>query len=294
MHQNETGTGFISIPDDCKVADMPSLSRRKPEVVSREDELNGFLVNIYDGEFLIQVHPHENGYQLNLASKSGLGDRAFLRTFERNEDIKNLIERQYEAIDSEAVFETIDEHFEDDIEYRVINVKSGIKGVGGQGANIYVETGETVPTLVDERDYRNDRWKADAKYRFTVWPNEDYIEVHDSSSGERIADYWPNSYLDYIRNEEKDDHERERGPTSVPGVHRPISGGDAVDDGPVVHTRHDCAHFEQLEEVEYVPADVDPASLPAGEVGELPLRWCLSCRYKFPTPEELRERYEKK
>jgi hypothetical protein len=29
----------------------------------------------------------------------------------------------------------------------------------------------------------------------------------------------------------------------------------------------------------------------AGEFGELPLRWCLTCAHREPTPDELRSQY---
>lgn len=57
---------------------MPSKQPRTPEVEVSEDSDSGFKASIYDGEYLIQVRPHENGYQLSLASKTGMGDAAFL------------------------------------------------------------------------------------------------------------------------------------------------------------------------------------------------------------------------
>ena len=47
---------------------MPSKHPRISEVEISEDPDSGLVANIYDGEYLIQVHPHENGYQLSLAS----------------------------------------------------------------------------------------------------------------------------------------------------------------------------------------------------------------------------------
>jgi len=53
---------------------MPSKRPRTPEVEVTEDPESGFTVNTYDGEHLIRVQPHDNGYQLSLASKTGMGD----------------------------------------------------------------------------------------------------------------------------------------------------------------------------------------------------------------------------
>lgn len=81
-------------------------------------------------------------------------------------------------------------------------------------------------------------------YRLRIWPTDDlWIEVQDPDSGDRIADYRPNSLLEDIRNEEKDEHERERGPTSVPGVHAAVTSS-TLDNAPVVQTHIDCAHLE--------------------------------------------------
>lgn len=170
---------------------MPSLHPREPEITTREDTEYGFLVNIYDGEYLIQVRPHDNGYQLSLASKSGQGDRTFLRTFDRNEDFKRLLDREYSVVNAEFVFDTLEEHFDDDTEYRIVEVKPSLKGAGGRGANISGETGQTVPALVDQRDYRSDQWQTDTTYRVIVWPNTDYLELHDAESGNKVAKYWP-------------------------------------------------------------------------------------------------------
>lgn len=169
---------------------MPSLHPREPEITSREDAEHGFLVNIYDGEYLIQVCPHENGYRLSLASKSGQGDRTFLRTFDRNEDFKRYLEREYPVVNAEFVFDRLEDHFDDDTEYRIVGVKPSIEGAGGRGANITVETGQTVPELVDE-DYRSDQWQAGTSYRVIVWPNTDYLKVHEVESGKNVAKYWP-------------------------------------------------------------------------------------------------------
>ena len=62
---------------------MPSEQPRTPEGEVSKDAASGFVANIYDGEYLIQVQPYENGYQLSLASKTGMGDAAFLRTYGR-------------------------------------------------------------------------------------------------------------------------------------------------------------------------------------------------------------------
>lgn len=269
---------------------MSSHQPRTPEVEVSEDNESGFVANIYDGEYLIQVRPHENGYQLSLASKTGLGDAAYLRTYSREERFRRILETQYDAIDADAVFEVIEEHFGDE-EYRIVNLKKGMKHFAGRGAYLYVETGETIPTLTDERDYRDDQWSKEATYRLTIWPTDDlWIEVEDADSGERIADYRPNSHLEDIRNEEKDDHDRERGPTSVPGVHAPVASS-TLDDAPVIHTHSDCSHLEQLQETRFNPADEKPPTVQADGFGELPLRWCLTCSYREPTPDEIRQRY---
>jgi hypothetical protein len=34
-----------------------------------------------------------------------------------------------------------------------------------------------------------------------------------------------------------------------------------------------------------------PPQVSAGEFGELPLRWCLTCAHREPTPDELRSQY---
>ena len=269
---------------------MPSTRPRTPEVEISKDSESGFVASIYDGEYVIQVRPHENGYQLHLASKSGLGDAAFLRTLGREERFRRILETEFSAIDAEAVFEVLEEHF-DDQEYRIVNLKEGIKGFAGRGAILYVETGETIPTLTDNRDYRDDRWSKDATYRLTIWPTDDqYIEVKDSDSGKLIEDYRPNSLREDIRNEEKDDHPRERGPTTVPGVHAPVAT-DSLENAPVVHTNIHCSHLDQLTETQLNPAGEDPPKVDAGEFGELPLRWCLTCSYRFPTPDEIMAEY---
>ncbi|MDR5674292.1 hypothetical protein RH858_14275, partial [Halalkaliarchaeum sp. AArc-GB] len=74
---------------------MPSEQPRTPEVKVSEDSDSGFKVNIYDGEYLIQVRPDENGYQLSLASKTGMGDAAFLRTYGREERFRELLETKF-------------------------------------------------------------------------------------------------------------------------------------------------------------------------------------------------------
>lgn len=271
---------------------MPPTRPRTPEVEITEDEESGFIANIYDGEYLIQIQPHENGYQLSLASKSGLGDAAFLRTYDREERFRRLLETEFEAIDEEAVFEVLEEHFDKE-EYRIVNLKEGIKHFAGRGAYLYVETGETIPTLTDSRDYRDDQWSKSASYRLTIWPTDDqWTEIEEVDSGKTVADYRPNSLLEDIRNEEKDDHERERGPTSVPGVHAPVATS-SLENAPVVHTHIDCSHLDQLQNARFNPAGEDPPSVLAGEHGELPLRWCLACRYREPTPDEIRQRYSK-
>lgn len=269
---------------------MPSTRPRKPEIQVTEDEESGFIAKIFDGEYLIEVRPHDNGYQLSLASKNGMGDSGYLRTYDREERFRMLLETKFEAIDADAVFEVLEEHFQDE-EYRIVNLKNGPNTIGRRGAHLYVETGETLPTLTETRDYRNDRWSKENTYRLRIWPSHDlWIEVEDTDSGERVAEYWPNSHLEDIRNEEKDDHERERGPTSVPGVHAPVTS-NTLTDAPVVHTRSSCSHLERLEETEFVPAGEKPPKVQAGEFGELPLRWCLSCQYTYPTPDEIREQY---
>ena len=269
---------------------MPSNQPRTPEIEVLEDDKSGFIANIYDGKHMIQIKPHENGYQLSLASKTGLGDKAYLRTFERDERYRRILETEFDAIDAEAVFEILEDHF-DNKEYRIVNIKEGIKHFVGRGANLYVETGETIPTLVDSRDYRDDRWKKEDTYKLTIWPTDDtYIEITHVESGDRIAEYWPNSLLAEIRNEENDGHNRDRGPTCVPGVHAPISSG-TLEDAPVVHTHAECSHLEQLGETRYNPTGEKPPQVSAGEFGELPLRWCLTCAHREPTPDELRSQY---
>lgn len=270
---------------------MPSQHPRKPEIEVKKDENSGFIANIYDGEHLIQVRPHENGYQLSLASKNGLGDKGYLRTSDRQERYRSILEHEYGAIDADDIFAVLDEHFDDE-EYRIVKLKPGIKHFRGRGVHVYVETGTTVPTLVDERDYRDDRWETDTTYRVTVWPDSDqWTEIRDPDSGDLIADYRPKSLLEDIQNEEKDDHERERGPTSVPGVHAPVGDNVSLENGPVVHTRSSCQHLRQLQETEFNPAGEDPPRLPAGDLGKLLLRWCSACQRTFPTPDELREKY---
>jgi len=268
---------------------MPSKQPRTPEIEVTEDD-SGFKAEIYDGEYLIQIQPHENGYQLSLASKTGMGDTAFLRTYEREERFRELLQSQFEAIDAAAVFEVLEEHFDEE-EYRIVNLKKSVKTFHGRGADLYVETGETVPTLTDERDYRDDQWSPDTTYRLRIWPSNNlWVEVQDTDTGNRIADYWPNSLLEDIRNEEKDDHDRERGPTAVPSVHAPV-GAPKLDDAPVVHTHIDCSHLQQLSSTRFNPGGEKPPKVPAGEFGELPLRWCSTCRHREPTPEAIRKQY---
>jgi len=151
---------------------MPSKQPRTPEVEISEDTDSGFKANIYDGEYLIQVRPHENGYQLSLASKTGIGDAAFLRTYGREERFRELLKTKFEAIDSDAVFEVLEEHFDEE-EYRIVNLKESVKTFHGRGADLYVETGETIPTLTDDRDYRDDQWSKDNTYRLRIWPSND-------------------------------------------------------------------------------------------------------------------------
>lgn len=269
---------------------MPSKQPRTPEVEVSEDIDSGFKVNIYDGEYLIEVQPRENGYQLSLASKTGMGDAAFLRTYGREERFRELLETEFNAIDEDAVFEVLEDHFDDE-EYRIVNLKKSIKHFAGRGADLYVETGETIPTLTDNRDYRDDQWSKDNTYRLRIWPTQDlYIEITDTDSGDTVADYRPLSLREDIRKEEKDEHDRERGPTSVPGVYAPV-GSPSIDNAPVVHTHIDCSHLDQLENTQFNDAGEKPPNVPAGEFGELPLRWCSTCRYREPTPEEIRRRY---
>jgi len=269
---------------------MPSNRPRTPEVEVSEDPESGFIANIYDGEYLIQVQPHENGYQLNLASKTGLGDAAYLRTYSRGERFRRTLDTQYDAIDANAVFEVIEEHFGGE-EYRIVNLKESVKTFHGRGADLFVETGETIPTLTDDRDYRDDQWSKDKTYRLRIWPADNlWIEVNDTDSGERIAEYWPDSYLEDIRDEQKDDHDRERGPTSVPGVHAPVES-DSLADAPVVHTQVDCPHLEQLQDTRFNPGDERPPVVPAEGFGALPLRWCLMCSRREPTPDKIRQQY---
>ena len=80
---------------------MPSEQPRTPEVKVSEDSDSGFEVSIYDGEYLIQVRPDKNGYQLSLASKTGMGDAAFLRTHGREERVSELRGTKFEAIDAD-------------------------------------------------------------------------------------------------------------------------------------------------------------------------------------------------
>jgi hypothetical protein len=269
---------------------MPSKTPREPEVEVTEDNEAGFIASIYDGEYLIQVRPHENGYQLSLASKEGMGDAAFLRTYGREERFRRMLDTEFDAIDEEAVFEVLEEHFADE-EYRIVNLKKSIQHFAGRGADLYVETGETVPTLTDEREYRDDQWVKEDTYRLRIWPTDDlWIEVQDPDSGDLIADYRPNSLLEDIRNEEKDEHERERGPTSVPGVHGPVTSS-TLDDAPVVHTHIDCAHLVQLTDVRFNPAGEKPPKVFAEGFGELPLRWCSTCMHREPTTDQIEAQY---
>lgn len=116
-------------------------------------------------------------------------------------------------------------------------------------------------------------------------------EIQDTDIGERVADYRSHNLLEDIRNDEKDNHDRERGSTSVPGVHAPV-GSPGLDNAPVVHTHIDCSHLEQLENTRFNPARDMPPMVLAGEFGELPLRWCSTCRHREPTPDEIRQQYE--
>lgn len=219
-----------------------------------------------------------------------MGDAGFLRTYGREERFRRLLETESEAIDEDAVFEVLEEHF-DEMEYRIVDLKEGITTFPGSGADLYVETGKKIPTLTDNRDYRDDQWSKEETYLVRVWPTQDlWIEVKDTESGERVADYRPRSLLEDIRNEEKDEHDRERGPTSVPGVHAPV-GSLSIDNAPVVHTHIECAHLDQLENTEFNPVDEDPPTVPAGGFGELPLRWCSTCRHREPTPDKIHQQY---
>jgi len=107
-----------------------------------------------------------------LASKTGIGDAAFLRTYGREERFRELLKTKFEAIDSDAVFEVLEEHFDEE-EYRIVNLKESVKTFHGRGADLYVETGETIPTLTDDRDYRDDQWSKDNTYRLRIWPSND-------------------------------------------------------------------------------------------------------------------------
>jgi len=148
-----------------------------------------------------------------------------------------------------------------------------------------------VSTLAGERDYRDDQWVNEDTYRLRIWPTDDqWTEVQDPDSGDRIADYRPNSLLEDIRSEEKDEHERERAPTSVPGVHAPVTAG-TLGDAPVVHTHIDCTHLDQLTDARFNPAGEKPPKVSTEGFGELPLRWCLTCTHREPTPEQIKEQY---
>lgn len=128
-------------------------------------------------------------------------------------------------------------------------------------------------------------------YRLRIWPTDDlWIEVQDPDSGDRIADYRPNSLLEDIRNEEKDEHERERGPTSVPGVHAPVTSS-TLDNAPVVQTHIDCAHLEQLKNTQFSPAGEKPPKVSAEGFGELSLRWCSTCWHREPTSDQIEKQY---
>ena len=48
---------------------------------------------------------------------------------------------------------------------------------------------------------------------------------------------------------------------------------------------------QQLGETRYNPTGEKPPQVSAGEFGELPLRWCLTCAHREPTPDELRSQY---
>lgn len=269
---------------------MPSTRPRTPEFEVSEDVESGFVANIFDGEYLIQIRPEENGYHVSLGSKSGLGDAAFLRTYSREERFRNVLETEFPAIEADTVFEVLEEHFANE-EYRITNLKKGVKHFAGRGVYLYVETGETIPTLANTRDYRDDQWSTEATYRILVWPTDDqYTEITDPDSGNLIAEYRPNSLLEDIRNEESDGHDRKHGPISVPGVHAPVVTS-RLENAPVVHTRVDCPHLEQLTATRYCPAGEAPPEVPADGFGELPLRWCHHCTNCFPTPEKLRQQY---
>ena len=151
---------------------MSSNTPREPEIEVSEDDESGFVANIYDGEYLIQVRPHEDGYRLSLASKEGMGDAAFLRTYGREERFRRMLETEFDAIDEEAVFEVLEEHFADE-EYRIVNLEKSIKHFAGRGADLYVETRETVPALTGERNYRDDQWVKEDTYRLRIWLTDD-------------------------------------------------------------------------------------------------------------------------
>lgn len=172
-----------------------------------------------------------------------------------------------------------------------MNLKEGIKTFHRRGTDLYIETGETSRTLTGDRDYRDDQCTKKT-YVVRVWPTDDiWIEVKESDSGDRIADYRPFSHLEDIRNEENDDHGRERGPISVPGVHAPV-GSPKLANTLVVHTHIDWSHLVQLETTQFNPAGEKPPTVPAEEFGELPLRWCSTCQYRESTPDEIRRKYE--
>lgn len=269
---------------------MPSRQPRTPEVEVSESDESGFVAAIRDGDHLVQVRPHENGYQVSLAAPEGRGDAAFLGTYTRAERFRRTLERSFAAVDADAVFDVLDDHF-GDAEYRIASLTEGMARPAGRGAQLRVETGEPSPASADDGEERDDEGPADATFRVDVWPTADqYTEVRERDDGEPVAKYWPNSHPDSVRNGEQDDHERERAPTSVPGVHAPVDSGTLAK-APVVHTAVHCPHLTQLQRTQFTPAGEEPPSVPADGSGELPLRWCSSCADRFPTPAEIREQY---
>jgi len=106
---------------------MPSKQPRTPEVEISEDSDSGFKVNIYDGEY---PNPGSTARE-RLSTQFGIenwGGRCGVppNVWAEKSGSGNLLKTKFEAIDSDAVFEVLEEHFDEE-EYRIVNLKESVK-----------------------------------------------------------------------------------------------------------------------------------------------------------------------